>query len=82
MGTSKYMFYSKLNSLTGQTPNEFIIHYRLKKAAMLLKQGNVKDLDIYISLGFKDISYFRKSFKKQFGVTPTQFIRSQTFGGE
>jgi AraC-like DNA-binding protein len=49
---------------------------------MLLKQGNVKDLDIYISLGFKDISYFRKSFKKQFGVTPTQFIRSQTFGGE
>jgi signal transduction histidine kinase/ligand-binding sensor domain-containing protein/AraC-like DNA-binding protein len=78
MGTSKYMLYNKLSILTGLTPNEFIINYRLKKAALILKNGKLKDADIYENLGFNDISYFRKCFKKQFGVTPSQFIRSES----
>jgi signal transduction histidine kinase/ligand-binding sensor domain-containing protein/DNA-binding response OmpR family regulator len=79
MGTSKYMLYNKLNTLTGQTPNDFIVNYRLKRAAALLKDKNIKDTDIYMDLGFREISYFRKCFKKQFGITPVQFARSNTF---
>ncbi|MBN1187999.1 MAG: response regulator [Bacteroidales bacterium] len=76
MGITKYMLYKKIKVLTGQTPNDFIVNYRLKKAAFILKEKNISDLDLYIQVGFNDISYFRKCFKKFYGVTPNQYMKS------
>ncbi len=79
LGISKYMLYSRIKMLTGQTPNEFIITFKLKKAAHILKNKNISDIDLYYRLGFNDVSYFRKCFKKQYGITPTQFVKSNKF---
>lgn len=82
LGVSKYMLYSKIKNLTGQTPNEFIITYRLKKAAQILKSKDISDIDLYFRVGFNDVSYFRKCFKRHFGMTPHQFVRSNRFKDE
>ena len=79
LGVSKYMLYSKIKELTGQTPNDFIISYKLKKAAQIFKSKNIKDTEVYGKLGFNDVSYFRKCFKKQYGLTPSQYIKSNRF---
>ena len=79
LGVSKYMLYSKIKNITGQTPNDFLINFRLKKAAQLLKSKDISDIDLYYRVGFNDVSYFRKCFKRHFGMTPHQFVRAEKF---
>lgn len=81
LGVSKYMLYSKLKELTGKTPNDFIVSYRLKKAAQIFKTKFIKDTELYYKLGFNDVSYFRKCFKKKYGKTPYQFAKAFKFMG-
>jgi len=44
---------------------------RLRKAAELLKEGGLSIAEIADQVGFNTPSYFTKSFKKLFGVLPT-----------
>lgn len=73
MGTSKSTLHRKLKSLTGMSPGEFIRNIRLKHAAMLLLRnaGNVSE--VAYSVGFNDSKYFSRSFKAEFGLTPTEY---------
>lgn len=63
----------KLKALTGLTPNEFIKDLRLKKAACLIRSKSDTITQICYSVGFRDQSYFTKCFKKQFGVSPSEY---------
>lgn len=66
----------KLKALTGLSPNEFIKDLRLKKAADLIKNNSDSITQISYQVGFKDQSYFTKCFKKQFGVSPSEYATS------
>jgi signal transduction histidine kinase/DNA-binding response OmpR family regulator/ligand-binding sensor domain-containing protein len=68
--------FRKLHALTGQSPTEFIRTIRLKRAANLLKQhfGNVTQISLEV--GFNNLSYFNRSFKKLFGVPPNEYAKS------
>jgi signal transduction histidine kinase/DNA-binding response OmpR family regulator len=72
-GMSVAQLYRKLNALTGYTPNDFIRHMRLQRAADLFQQkvGNVAD--VAYQVGFNNLSYFAKCFKEKFGMSPSQF---------
>ena len=70
---SRSQLYRKFESITGQTPNDFIRSVRLKHAAQLLKTGNSSISEISDRVGFNSIKYFNKYFKEEFGVTPTQY---------
>jgi len=72
---SRSPLFRKLNALTGQSPSEFIRTIRLKRAANLLEQkfGNVTQVSLEV--GFNNISYFIKSFKKQYGVSPVEYMK-------
>ena len=49
----------KLKGITGQTPNDFILNVRLKKAQMLLIQSDTKTIsEIAYEVGFNSPSYF------------------------
>lgn len=74
VGLSRVHFYRKIKSLTNQTAVEFIRGVRLKRAALLLKQGKISVKEVQNLVGFEDASYFRKCFKKQFGVSPSEYI--------
>lgn len=72
MAMSRTLFYSRLKSLTGKAPQEFIRIIRLQQAAELLKQGkNVTE--VATDTGFINVKYFSMLFKKQFGIQPSKY---------
>lgn len=73
LGMSRSQLYRKFESITGQTPNDFIRSVRLKHAAQLLRNGNNSISEISDRVGFNSIKYFNKYFKEEFGLTPTQY---------
>ncbi|WP_241781879.1 response regulator [Paenibacillus sp. DMB5] len=58
---------------SGHSIVDHITHIRMKKARALLLEGNRRLADISESVGYADPNYFSKSFKKRFGVTPTEY---------
>ena len=52
------------------TPSLWLKNKRLSEAYYLMKQKNKKPQDIYLDLGFENLSHFYTSFKQKFGMTP------------
>jgi len=77
IGMSQPVLYKKIRSLTGLSVNDFIKSFRLKQAARLLKTGGLSISEIAYSVGFNDRKYFSLEFKKQFGISPTNYIQSE-----
>jgi len=73
LGVSSSHLYRKIKNITGFSPNEFIRIYRLKKAAVLIKESKMNISEIAYQVGFNDALYFSKCFKKQFGSSPSTF---------
>ena len=74
MAMSRTLFYGRLKTLTGQSPQDFIRLLRLERAAALLKDGN-SVLDVSIKTGFANVKYFSTVFKKHFGTVPSKFCK-------
>jgi DNA-binding response OmpR family regulator len=74
VGVSRMQLYRKLHALTNMTVKEFIRHIRLKRAAQLLVQEKLNISEIAYEVGFKDLSHFRKCFKREFGMSSTEYI--------
>ena len=70
---SRTKLYYKIKGLTGETPSNFFRTYKLNRAAELLKGGRYTVSEIADKCGFSTQSHFSVVFKKQFGVTPTEF---------
>ncbi len=68
-------FYRKIKALTGLSPNEFIRKVRLKKSTELLLAGPYNISEVTYMTGFNDIPYFRRCFKEEFGMTPSEYIK-------
>jgi signal transduction histidine kinase/ligand-binding sensor domain-containing protein/DNA-binding response OmpR family regulator len=73
IGVSSSQLYRKIKVISGLSPNEFIRTYRLKKAAILIKESNLNISEIAYKVGFNDALYFSKCFKKQFGTSPSSY---------
>ena len=58
-----------------ETPGHWLIKKRLEEAHFLISKQNKKPSDIYLELGFEDLSHFSFAFKKHFGLTPTQLAQ-------
>lgn len=74
MGFSKSQLYRKMMFLTGQSPNTFLLNYRLKRALQLLdkQKGNISE--IAFETGFNCPSYFSKAFRKKYGIVPSDYL--------
>jgi DNA-binding response OmpR family regulator len=76
MNMSSSTLFRKLHALTNQSPTEFTRTLRLKRAASLLSQNFGNITQVSLEVGFNNLSYFNKSFRKMFGVSPTEYARS------
>lgn len=74
MNTSS--FSREFKARSGYSLFEYINLVRVKKACKMLKQGESSILEISISLGYNNISFFNRYFKKVMGQTPGEFRRS------
>ena len=72
---SRSSLHRKIKGISELTPNDFIQLVRLKKAVELLEEGSYRINEIYFLVGFNSSSYFSKSFKKQFGMSPKDFVK-------
>lgn len=59
----------------GVTINDYILKYRMKKASELLQNGGYKLNEIAEKTGFQNANYFGKCFKKEYGVSPSQYCK-------
>ncbi|GAB3429519.1 hybrid sensor histidine kinase/response regulator transcription factor [Niabella aquatica] len=71
MLVSPSLLYKKIKALTDQSPSEFIKAARLNHALELLKGRRHTVLEISEKCGFSTVAYFSSSFKKNFGVSPS-----------
>ncbi len=66
-------FNYKLKELTGETPGNLFRKFKLNKAAKLLREGKHNVSEVAYITGFGTVSYFSVAFKKQFGVSPSEY---------
>ena len=70
---SRASLYKKLQNMLGVTPTDFIRKVRLKRAAQLLTESQLSINEIATHVGFATARNFSSSFKKIFGVTPSEY---------
>ena len=74
MKVSRSLLHTKLKSLTGCSITQFMRTIKMKEAKIHLQNGmNVSEASY--AVGMSDPNYFTKCFKKEFNITPTEFIK-------
>ena len=74
LSMSRSKLYAKIKSISGKSIVEFILGYKLRKAARLLVKENLTIREAMDQIGIESQSYFTRAFKKEFGDTPTAFV--------
>jgi len=80
MGVSRMQLYRKIAALTNMTVKECVTDIRMKRAAQILSQSKMNISEVAYSVGFNDLSYFGKCFKKKYGESPTEFMKRKNRG--
>lgn len=75
IGMSHSALYKKIKSVSGRTANEFMRFVKLRKAAQTLLKEEVNISEVTIIAGFNDVKYFREQFQKEFGMTPSEYVK-------
>ena len=61
---------------TGTTIMKYLTRLRIDKAKQLLSEGNSTVSEISALCGFSTVHYFSNTFKKETGMTPTEYIKT------
>ncbi|NQX61066.1 AraC family transcriptional regulator [Paenibacillus qinlingensis] len=69
-GISVDHFYKFFKQISGESPVTYVNRHRIRMASNLLKYTDLSVLDIALQIGFDNVSYFIKTFKKYTGFTP------------
>ncbi len=74
-GMNRNYFCRAFKEYTHKTPVEYLNYYRIESACEKIVSTDENLIDIAMSCGFNDYSYFIKVFKSQKGVTPGSYSR-------
>ncbi len=70
-------FYRIFKNATGSSPEQYIIHFRIQKAAEFLKSSNYSITEIAAFVGIPDVYHFSKTFKNVTGIPPSKYRNLQ-----
>lgn len=73
VGMSQSLIYKKIKQITGKSITEFIRFIRLRQVATALITTEIQISQAALNAGFGDMKYFRKQFKEQYRMTPSEF---------
>ena len=80
MSMSRTQLFRRLKSLIRQAPAIYIKNIRLQRAKELLETADFTVSEIAFKTGFQTVSHFTKIFKKQYGIPPSVFRRTNKSG--
>jgi AraC family transcriptional regulator, exoenzyme S synthesis regulatory protein ExsA len=71
-GRSLTSFKREFTDIFNTSPGTWLKEKRLSEAYFLIKKKSRKPRDIYLDLGFENLSHFYTSFKQKYGMTPVE----------
>jgi len=80
VGISRAQLHRKMKEMTGLPISEFIRNIRLEQAVRLLKEQKINVTQVAYTVGFSNLAHFSTVFRKQFGVSPTEYIEQNMQG--
>ena len=73
LNMSRAGIYRKIKAISGTTPHELLRIVRMKRAAAMLRAGEMNVTQVMYSVGMRNLSNFAVSFRKYFGVNPGDY---------
>ena len=70
----------KFKSETNMNMMDYINQKRIEEAKLYLERDNISITEIAFLVGFNDLNYFSRVFKKFTSQTPSQYIKSKNDG--
>ena len=77
MAMSHSTFYRKVKALTGMTANEYVRKRRLRYCYGLLESGEYNVSQAAMMTGFNQMAHFRETFKREFGILPSEVMKNK-----
>jgi len=74
LGLSRNHFSRLFRQQVGQSPQAYLVTYRMEKAARLLLQG-LPQKEVAHRVGYPDVAAFSRMFKGRYGISPGEYIR-------
>lgn len=75
LGMSKTQLHRKIKAITDLAPGELLRNYRIKRSEQLLRQRADSVSQIALMVGFNNASHFAQSFKKYYGMSPSEYLK-------
>lgn len=75
-GRSLSTFSRDFKAIYKESPHRWIRKRRLIRAKELLLNTNRKPIEFYLDLGFESLAHFSRAFKKEFGMTLTDYRKN------
>lgn len=73
VNVSKYHFIKKFKAWSGQSPIQYFIHMKVQRACYLLDSTTMSVKEVASALGYDDVYYFSRQFKKVVGLAPSSY---------
>ena len=70
---SPFHFHRVFKFVAGETLNEYVTRRRIEKSSLKLLHKKITTTEIAHKYGFSDNSSFSRAFKRNFGISPTEF---------
>lgn len=78
LGLNRTRLFEFVKSTTGVSLGNYIRKLRLDRAAELLLSTDMSVSEVGFNVGIESPAYFTRSFKEQFGMSPTEYIKSHS----
>jgi len=75
-GLSRAHFSREFRAAFGESPHTYLLTRRMERAAALLRTTDRSVADICFSVGLQSVGSFTSSFKRTYGLTPTEYRAS------
>lgn len=78
-GLNRSYFGRLFKETMGEPPQQFLMHYRMTKAADLLKGSEISIAEVGQSVSYLNQLHFSRAFKKVYGISPSEYRRKFFF---
>lgn len=77
LGLERSYLYRLFKNLTGFSPQEYLLDFRIRKACELLQNTDLPIIQIARSVGYEDSLYFSKFFKQHMNTSPSSYRQNK-----